>query len=171
MENKDNLKKFFDSKEYSTAIVGNDDNYQFTNLPEDKITLVIDLLTNPDNKELKEEALLTLKKDKGGDVLISAINSPKAKKNKHHLIAACWESEINFSNHLDFFVELALNDDYFISLEAITVIENMEGPFKPEAIKEGIKKVKAKQKTITTEKAVLLNDLTMTLEAFLKKEN
>jgi hypothetical protein len=126
-------------------------------------------LTDPANKNLKEATLLNLKKEKGGDILLLAIASPKSDKNRHLLIAACWESEINFSQYLPFFILLALDTDYLVSLEAITVISNMEGPFNNENVKEGIEKIKAIQKNITSEKAVLLNDLIDTLEGFIEK--
>ena len=170
MENTDNLRKYFDSKQYITTIIGGDSGE--VNAPvtgEDKITSLISLLTDPANKDVKEETLLTLKKQKGGDTLLLAIASPKAQKVRHILVAACWESEINFSKYLPFFILLALDDDYLISLEAITTIENMEGPFVDADVKEAIKKIKAHQKTITTEKAVLLNDLVMKLETFIEK--
>ena len=62
---------------------------------------------------------------------------------------------------------LALDNNYLISLEAITTIENMEGPFDEKTVEEAIKKVKAEQKNISSERAVLLNDLVMTLEGFI----
>ncbi len=169
MEAKNNLKKYFDSKEYITTIIGGDNNVNVSDIKEDKITSLISLLTDPSNKNVKEDALLTLKKEKGGDVLLLAIASPKAKNNKHLLVAACWESEINFSKYLSFFILLVLEPDYLVSLEAITVIENMAGPFEKETVKEAIKKIKAEQKNITTEKAVLFNDLVATLEGFIEE--
>jgi len=170
MENTNDLNKYFNSKEYITTIVGG--NAEDVTMPvtkEDKITSLISLLTEPTNKDVKEETLLTLKKEKGGDTLLLAIASPKAKNVRHLLVAACWESEINFSKYLPFFILLALDDDYLISLEAITVIENMEGPFTETDVISAIKKVKEAKKKITTEKIVLLNDLIVTLESYIKK--
>ena len=169
MEDKDDFKKYFDTKKYITKIIGIDDELKIPVKSENKISKLISLLTDPANKNLKEETLLNLKKKKGGDVLPLAIASPKSDKNRHQLIAACWESEINFSKYLPFFILLAMDADYLVSLEAITVISNMEGPFNNENVKEGIKKVKAVQKNITSEKAVLLNDLIYTLEGFIER--
>jgi hypothetical protein len=168
MDNTDNLKKYFNSKEYATTIVGGSDEVSMPVTGEDKISALISLLTDPSNKEIKEETLLTLKKEKGGDTLLLAIASPKAKGVRHLLVAACWESEINFSKYLPFFILLAMDEDYFISLEAITTIENMEGPFTEMDVKEAIKKIKAVKKDITSERQVLLNDLVVTLEGFIK---
>ncbi|MBL7883395.1 MAG: hypothetical protein JNL69_04965 [Bacteroidia bacterium] len=171
METNEDLKKYFNSKEYHTAIVGAD-NYENddADLDKDKIATLISLLADPKNKEVKEETLLTLKKEKGSDLLIAAIKSKKAKENKHILIAACWESEINFSNYLLFFTDLAVDTDYLVSLEAITVIENMEGPFKKDELTTAIQKIKEEQKKINSERLVLYNDLVDTLSNFLSKE-
>jgi hypothetical protein len=166
MENSADLKKYFNSNEYATAIIGSDAEEGISHLNESKISTLISLLTDPSNRDIKEETLITLKKEKGGELLLGAIASPKSENKKHLLVAACWESEINFSKYLPFFILLALNDDYLISLEAITTIENMEGPFDEKHLSEGIKKVKEKLKTLTTEKAVIMNDLVMTLEGF-----
>ncbi len=169
MEDKEDFKKYFDSKNYITKIIGIDDKMEIPVKSEDKISKLISLLTDPANKSFKEQTLLNLKKDKGGDILLLSIASPKSDKNRHQLIAACWESEINFSKYLPFFILLALDADYLVSLEAMTVISNMEGPFNSDNVKDGIAKVKAEQKKITSEKAVLLNDLIYTLEGFIEK--
>ncbi|MES2593224.1 MAG: hypothetical protein V4608_15180 [Bacteroidota bacterium] len=166
-ENNDDLEKYFDSKEYITQIIGRDNDTEAEPADENKITNLISLLTDPANKSLKESTLLTLKTEKGHELLLVAIASPEGKAQRHKLVAACWESEINFSNYLPFFILLALDNDYLISLEAITVISTMEGPFNKDHVTEGIKKVKAAKKDITTEKVVLLNDLVVTLEGFL----
>ncbi len=163
MENKNDLKKYFDTTQYVTTIVGEK---QTVEVAEDKITSLISLLTDPSNKDVKEEALITLKKEKAGEVLLQAIASPKSLPHRHLLVAACWECEINFSKYLPFFILLALDPNYLISLEAITTIENMEGPFVEKDVKEAIQKVKTEQKKISSERAVLLNDLIMTLEGF-----
>jgi hypothetical protein len=169
MDNTDNLKKYFNSKEYATTIIGQSDDVSAPVTSEDKISTLISLLTDPANKDVKEETLLTLKKEKGGDTLLLVIASPKAKPVRHLLVAACWESEINYSKYLPFFILLAMDDDYLISLEAITVIENMEGPFTETDVKEGIRKLKEKKKDLTNERQVLINDLVITLEGFISQ--
>ena len=140
----EDFKKYFDNKEYVTKIVGAEEEAENLTVANDKITSLIQLLTLSENRDFKEETLLILKKEKAGDLLITAIK--KTKKNKHILVAACWESEIDFSKHLPFFIGLALDTDYLVSLEAITVISTMEGPFNPNEVKEAIKSVKEEQK-------------------------
>ncbi len=172
MENNEDFKKYFDSKNYITKIIGVEEEEKEEEgkliKTEDKISKIINLLTDPANKSFKEATLLNLKKEKGGDLLLLAIASPKADKNRHQLVAACWESEINFSKYLPFFILLALDADYLVSLEAMTVMSTMEGPFEKDMLNNAIKKVKEVQKNITSEKAVLLNDLVYTLEGFIE---
>ncbi|MDF2436558.1 MAG: hypothetical protein K0Q95_934 [Bacteroidota bacterium] len=168
MENSDDLKKYFNSKEYSTTIIGQKDGDEIPEVNQDKLSAIISLLTDTSNKDIREEALITLKKDKGEQLLLTAIASPKSAGKQHLLVAACWESEINFSKYLPFFILLALSDDYLVSLETITTIENMEGPFEKDQLQNAIKKVKEKQKEISSERVVLLNDLVVTLDRYLQ---
>lgn len=165
---------YFDPKEYLTKVIkieneeseGSSDNEDDSK--EDKrILTLITLLTDPAHKSIREETLISLKKENKGELLLLAIASDASKDKRDKLIAACWESEIDFSKYLPFFILLSLDDDYLVSLEAMTVISNMSGPFESEKIKEGINKVKEKQRKISSERAVLLNDLIYTLEGFI----
>ena len=159
-------KKLFNSKDYITKIINvSEDGTTSDEYKSDNITSLVELLTLPENKDFREETLLTLKKENAGELLIKSIK--KNKKHKSVLVAACWESEINFSKHLSFFINLAIDTNYLVSLEAITVIETMEGPFETNAVNEGIKLVKEELKKLNSERTVLLNDLINTLESFL----
>jgi hypothetical protein len=167
MEKKEDLKKYFNPDEYVTKIIGKEDE-EPTEAEDTKINDLIALITDREHKALKEQALITLKKEKGEQLLLLAIANPAAKEKRHQLVAACWESEINFSRYLSFFIILALDDDYLVSLEAITVISTMEGPFNRDHLIDGIKKIKTAKSGIASERAVLLNDLIITLEDLLR---
>ena len=163
MEESDDFKKYFNSEKYFTKILGNDTEENQLDVGESKISNLISLLTDPINKSFKELTLLTLKKEKSEGILLLSIASPKAKNIRHMLIAACWESEINFTRYFPFFILLAIDTDYMVSLEAITVISSMEGPFNKVEVQEAIKKVKIARDNSTSERIVLLNDLLDTL--------
>jgi hypothetical protein len=163
MENQDDIKKYFDENQYITKIVGAEEETAAPKVDNDKIALLISLLTDPKNKEFKEEALLTLKKEKGGHLLLAAILKTKENDKKQQLVAACWESEIDFTSYLPFFVDLAITSDYLVTLEAITVIETMEGTFNREHLSQAIEKIKLHKKTLTNELLVLFNDLEINL--------
>ena len=174
-ENTEDLKKYFNPEEYITKIIGVDSSEEEVAeaaepITEEKINNLIALLAdNPDYK-IKEQALLTLKKEKGEELLLVAIASDKAKVKRHRLVAACWESEINMSKYFPFFVLLALDTDYLVSLEAITVISTMEGPFDKKHLEDALVKVKNAKQTIATERVVLLNDLIVTLEDLIRNQ-
>jgi hypothetical protein len=168
MENKDDPKKFFNPDDYVTKIISGEED-QVPATKKGKVSTLIALLTDPENKDVKEETLLTLKKEKAGQLLIDALKQVKSAEKKAVLAAACWESEIDFSKDLSFFVDLACDKEYLVSLEAITVIDTMEGPFNKSDVLGAIKKVKAEQKKLDNERVVLLNDLAVKLEGFGKK--
>jgi len=163
MENQDDIKKYFDENQYITKIVGAEEETAASKTDNDKIALLISLLTDPKNKEFKEEALLTLKKEKGGHLLLAAILKTKDTNKKQQLVAACWESEIDYTAYLPFFVDIAITADYLVALEAITVIETMEGTFQKEHLSQAIEKIRQHKKSITNELLVLFNDLEMNL--------
>lgn len=99
-------------------------------IEDDKIANLINLLTSETNRDIKEEVWKMLKQEENGlNILIEAIANSNEKNLKSVLVATCWEAGIDCSKYLSVFIDLALNEDYYCSLEAITVIENMEGPF------------------------------------------
>lgn len=159
------LKKFFDKKNYNTVVVSanNDGNTKKTN---DKTSL-IDLFANENNKDLKEDVLKILKQNGGAEILIDAISKLKSHPKKYMLVAAFWEANIDCKEHLDFFVELALNDTYEVCLEALTVIEEMQTPSNEKNIALLISKSKDwLNKNKNNNKFVLIENLLLFLENF-----
>jgi hypothetical protein len=92
---------------------------------EHAIKQLIELLGSH-NSEHKDAGLELLKNEKSVGFLIEAIEHTAHKNEKAILIAACWESGLDFKGHEAFFADLALDMDLFISLEAITVIDSIE---------------------------------------------
>ena len=157
-------KKFFDPKQYNTVIVKKDGQTEFN---DDKITNLVNLLTDPANKEYRRDVLSALRENQQNAVpiLIEAIRINKSRENSHMLVAACWEAELNFSNHLPFFTQLAIEEPYLLALEAITVIENMSGPFNKQEVSESIKKLEGYLVNGDQQKGPLLNELLITLQS------
>lgn len=97
------------------------------------------LISKNRNREVLAAArtiFFDLKNPESVEVLKSIIDETKDKDTKQVLVAACWENGLNFSVHLPFFVDLVLDEDYLISIEAFTVIENMPGPFINEDVQQ-----------------------------------
>jgi len=168
--NKENdPKKYFNTQEYVTHIIGVDKSEEETLNDEKEVTLLTSLLTDSKHKDAKEETLLLLKKEKKEEFLLMAIANQKNKKLLAPLVAACWESEINMSKYLPFFVLLVLDDDFYVSLEAMTVISQMQGPFDQAHAIQAVEKIKGEQKKQNNKKTVLLNDLLDALNGFVEK--
>ena len=97
------------------------------------------LITNNRNREVLSAArtiFFDLKNPESVEVLKNIIDETTDKDTKQVIVAACWENGLNFSVHLSFFVNLVLDEDYLISIEAFTVIENMPGPFVNEDVQQ-----------------------------------
>ncbi len=96
------------------------------------IPLLFKLMVSTENEEIQNEIshlIFDIKDTKIIPHLFEAIENPALIKFQRVLISACWESGINYSMHLTFFVNLTAKSDYLTCLEILTVIENMEGPF------------------------------------------
>lgn len=97
------------------------------------------LLIRNRNREVLHAArtiFFDLKNQESVEMMKSIIEETKDKDAKQVLVAACWENGLNFSVHLPFFVDLVLDEEYLISIEAFTVIENMPGPFVNEDVQQ-----------------------------------
>jgi len=116
-----NPEKFFNEEEYNTIKIGAEEEKQ-----SDAAKELLALLASKNIGE-KDIALDLLKKEKAVTVLVDAVKDCKSPKNKALLIAACWESGMDFKAHLDFFAELANDSDPFVSMESVTVLSENIG--------------------------------------------
>ncbi len=114
------------------------------------------------NSEHKDAGLELLKNEKSIDFLLEAIAETEQKNHKATLIAACWESGLDFKGHELVFAELALDADLFISLEAITVLDTIDN-MEVSAMKEILKKLNEKNITKHPNEP-MLSDLKLSLE-------
>src|SRR6476620_4836096 len=106
------------------------------------ISSLVAQLTDPNQKETRVEALRMLRDAEAQDLLVSIIRMKEYKKYKAELIAASWESGLDFSAHLGFFTDNAIDADFNVCLESCTVItENMDGPIDALVVKEAIEEL------------------------------
>jgi HEAT repeat protein len=108
---------------------------------EEAIPFLVHTLVHHPSEEIKNEIghlLFDLKNEKALPGLILAIQNPENKEYKSLLISACWESGLNCTPFLKEFVDIAINSDYHETIESLTVIENMIGPFNAEDLEESI---------------------------------
>jgi|SRR5690554_1108134 len=80
------------------------------------------------------EFLFDLKDQGSVDVLVKALNNKEMAFYDSFLIAAFWQSAIDGSAHLPLFVKKAIEGDYMVCLEALTVVENFDSNFNHEEV-------------------------------------
>lgn len=80
--------------------------------------------------------LMNLKTESAIEPLIEALEDETYAEEQGLILAALWSSGFFPSEHLDKITKAAIEGDYMCAVEAITVIENMEGPFQFDAIEE-----------------------------------
>ena len=90
-------------------------------------------------------------------VLMEKIINAPAQSNKANLLRICWESAIDFSEFLEIFTDILIQEDFINALEASTVIENLNGNIADEKIEVAIKRLRAEckgDKTFLAEDAI-----------------
>ena len=127
-----------ESENFNTAYFGNPPESEQPKINGKTHAQLIALLTDPNNKSQKDEILHVLKAGNAADVLVEMISDKAYTKHRLTLLAACWESGIDFSAYLIFFIRCAINGTYDECIEAMTVIEEMNGPFAETALREGL---------------------------------
>lgn len=155
--------EYFDEKKYRTIIVGKD-GFKGNDEIQDAINALGD---DEIMAEEREELLKHLKASNPLPLILEAITKAKSHEIKSRLISVCWEIDLNCSDHILFFAELACSDDFNVALEALTVIDNIEFISDNTVLKNAEKIVneKIKMKPVTSE---LLMDLKKIISAKMK---
>lgn len=116
-------KKLFDENQYGTLIVNREG---FTAKQNEAADLLAAIVERETTRAEKDEIFKNLKELNAGAILIDAVKNSERDEDTIKLLSACWETGIDFSAHLLFFVEFVLQDNFLIAVEALTVIENTE---------------------------------------------
>ena len=159
MDEKD-AEKFYDENKYSTLLINTE---EFSKKNKSRVKDLVDLFVLGD-RESKDEALKLIKEFEGKEILLEAVAQPEFLEHRAVLVAACWESGLDFTRFFDFFMYLCLASDYLVTLEAITVIENMEEKIPAEILTIALEKL---DEAIAgnDDKKILLEDLKTILAA------
>ncbi|MEW6469951.1 MAG: hypothetical protein AB1458_13565 [Bacteroidota bacterium] len=132
----------------------------------DAVANLVDLITNPQNRHLKVDALRELKSKNGKELLMQAIGITQDEARLALLCSACWEANLDFSDRLKEFVQMAVEKNYLVALEILTVIEDMQGPFRKEELHAAIKVFETEiGKDRTAEKNELYADMLQALRS------
>ncbi len=148
--------KLIDKKFFNTVYISKADEEKAN---KDHVEALVELLCDTRYKSSRQEVYAFLKKEpKAVELLMRAI--VEATGDKKTLVAACWESNIDCTPFLPFFTEVAINEDFEVTMEALTVIEQITGEVSPQLATQLINKVQAGYAAqANTPKAALLLDL------------
>lgn len=83
------------------------------------------------------------------------------------LLTSVWNSKVDFSDYLAQFVRLAAEGGFMETLECLTVIENLDGPFEEEQFFEAqiaLKHYLDNRKNSTDEKAQLMSEIALIIK-------
>lgn len=150
-------KKLFDENEYSTLLVNRDG---FNKKDNDIADLIESLLDKEVTRQELEGIFSKLKEKNATAILVESIKKAAKTSEKTKLTAACWESGLDFSHELLFFTELALQADFALAMEALTVIENSESMIEETVLTKALELVQNSESPNTS----ILEDLTNNLK-------
>jgi hypothetical protein len=116
-------RKLFDKEQYVTLVI----NREGFSKKENRAADLIESLLDPNiTRQESEVVFATLKEADARDVLIGSIRQAKQEREKAILVAACWETGLDFTPHFAFFAGLAADKSYAVAMEALTVVQNCE---------------------------------------------
>jgi hypothetical protein len=155
--------KFFSEEEYSTITIGKEEQAASpAPLQQPHFVKTLLSLLDSGSAEDKESALELLKKENAVAFLLEAIGQTASTDKKAVLLAACWESGLDFKGHHQFFIEYALHVNPLVSLEAITVLDTNRLSI-PKAELQGLIDLLSTPAAQKHDNAVLLEDLKIAL--------
>ncbi len=157
MAEKDNKKNdnkvpdafYHESDEYVSAFFGEVPEKILETFPaktDDKTkSELVNQLTNPELRESRADVLAVLKGNESQNLLLEIICDEDYTKQRAVLIAACWETGLDFSKHLEKFIDLLgdKNTNDFAAIEIATVIDELPGPFDKQILEKSISKLES----------------------------
>lgn len=123
---------------------------------------LMELLNETENQDIKKHILTLFSELKSTDtvpLLMEAIQNKKNADELKELLSCCWQNGLNYSSYLPFLVDLVINEEFLVSFEAFTVIENMYGIIIEEIIDLQVSKIHNALTTANEQKKYLLNEL------------
>lgn len=128
-------KKLFDETEYSTLVINRDGFSKGENAIAD---LIEGLLLPHLSREQNEEIFKALKEKQAQAILVQSIELAETNEEKAKLVAACWETGLDFNAYYLVFAALAGHPDFMVAFEAFTVLENAEHYPPPEILAQAL---------------------------------
>jgi hypothetical protein len=128
----------------------------------DYLPELLRLLNETRNEEVRKELALFLCdiRDRGCiPYIIDSLKDDQYKQVKNIIVSSCWQSRLNYSNHIDTFIQIFIREDYLTALEAFTVIEESMLDIPEEKITEYRNRLISSIEDVSNEKKPLLKEL------------
>ena len=100
------------------------------------IILELNTKNHTEKNALILEFLACLKDSKARSIMMDLIQQTELKEYQQLLLSTIWNSPLDYTDYLEVFVDLALKGDFIITLECLTIIENLDGPFSEKSVME-----------------------------------
>ncbi len=120
---------------------------------------MLHLSQNPEIKSKITELFANLKESNAIPLIVEAIQDQKYAPELKELVATCWENGLNFSNYISLFIDLLIENDLEVALEAYTVIMNTEHKIQQTTIDQEIEKLDKALPSAVEQKRQLLLDV------------
>ncbi len=130
---------------------------------------IFELMRITEDNEVKEACINLLNDLKKKDVIpiiLDAINDKNYLAIRKDLLASCWQSRLDYHEHTEIFIDIAINGDYANALEAITVIEECIGQLEDITKTAYLEKLNKAIKNTSEEKQALLKELVDMIDRF-----
>ena len=126
------------------------------------IPFLLDLLNSSQNPEIRKkisELLSNLKEPDAIPYLLSAIADKKYAFVLKGLISSCWENGMDYSTHIPLFVDILIENNLEVALEAYTVIINTENKIEQAIIDREVVRLEKALTSASEQKRPLLLDV------------
>lgn len=128
----------------------------------DYLPILFELTLAENGAEIDKEIqklLGTIKDKETIPVFIATLQDNKYKTIRKKVLTVCWQNGLDYSDHIEVFVDLVISEDWETAFEAFTVIENMEHFPSAEVMKPLKLKIAGALKVAAEQKAYLLEEL------------
>lgn len=126
------------------------------------LPVIIELFHHTNNPEIKTKIrllLANLKDKESVPYLISAIKNTKYSNEVKDLVSACWENGLDYSSHVNLFVDLLIYNSFEEAFEAYTVLMNFETKILQTDIDNIIDKLENALTDCSSQKKPLITDV------------
>lgn len=107
-----------------------------------------------------------LKDQKIAHTIIDLLQSTTSTDSKKMLLSACWQSRLDYIDYLETFIDTIMTEDFEMSFEAFTVIENLESKVLKERKDQLIQYTEDKLSECKPDNQVLSHDIIGIIEQY-----